>query len=100
MLPAPRPFAPPWTIEELDACFVALMPLPSPSLAALIGPMSLNPLKWKYEDQVGLITATAFGATFGLASGYSPGQGLFNVLWALIGAVVVGGAFYCYRAFR
>jgi CDP-diglyceride synthetase len=60
----------------------------------------LNPLKWKYEDQVGLITATAFGATFGLASSYSPGQGWFNALWALIGAVVVGGAFYCYRAFR
>ena len=41
----------------------------------------LNPLKWKYEDQVGLITATAFGATLGLASGYSPGQGWFNALW-------------------
>ena len=41
MLPAPRPFAPPWTIEELDAGVVALMPLPSPSLAALIGAMSL-----------------------------------------------------------
>ena len=60
----------------------------------------LNPLKWKYEDRVGLITATAFGATLGLASGYSPGQGWFNALWALVGAVVVGGAFYCYRAFR
>ena len=30
MLPAPRPFAPPWTIEELDAGVVALMPLPLP----------------------------------------------------------------------
>jgi uncharacterized membrane protein YeaQ/YmgE (transglycosylase-associated protein family) len=60
----------------------------------------LNPLKWKYEDQVGLIVATAFGAVLGLAIGYSPGHVWFNLLWALIGAVVVGGAVYCYRAFR
>jgi len=32
----------------------------------------LNPLKWKYEDQVGLIIATAFGALLGLADGYAP----------------------------
>src|SRR5215469_1744352 len=35
MLPSPRPFAPPWTIEELDAGVVALMPLPSASPAAI-----------------------------------------------------------------
>jgi uncharacterized membrane protein YeaQ/YmgE (transglycosylase-associated protein family) len=54
----------------------------------------LNPLKWKYQDQVGLITATAFGALLGLVNGYSPGHVWFNLLWALIGAVVVGGAVY------
>jgi hypothetical protein len=50
----------------------------------------LNPLKWKYEDRVRLLIAAAFGALFGLANGYS--HGWFNILWALVGAVVVGGA--------
>jgi uncharacterized membrane protein YeaQ/YmgE (transglycosylase-associated protein family) len=57
----------------------------------------------EHEDQVGLITATAFGALLGLVNGYSPGQVWFNLLWALIGAVIVGGtvgAIYYYRAFR
>ena len=58
----------------------------------------LNPLKWKYEDRVRLLIATAFGALFGFTNGYS--HGWFNILWALVGAVVVGGAVYCYRAFR
>jgi uncharacterized membrane protein (Fun14 family) len=60
----------------------------------------LNPLKWKYEDQVALLVAAGFGALLGLINGYSPGDVWFNILWALIGAVVVGGAVYCYRAFR
>jgi uncharacterized membrane protein YeaQ/YmgE (transglycosylase-associated protein family) len=60
----------------------------------------LNPLKWKYEDQVGLIVATAFGALLGFVNGYAPGHEWHNLLWAVIGAVVVGGAVYCYRAFR
>jgi len=60
----------------------------------------LNPLKWKYEDQVGLVVATAFGAVLGLAIGYSPGQAWFNGLLAFIGAVVVGGWVYWLRAFR
>jgi hypothetical protein len=60
----------------------------------------LNPLKWKYEDQVALLVAAGFGALLGLINGFSPGQEWFNLLWALIGAVVVGGAFYCYGAFR
>jgi hypothetical protein len=34
----------------------------------------LNPLKWKYEDQVGLLVATAFEAALGLATAYSPGH--------------------------
>ena len=60
----------------------------------------LNPLKWKYEDQVGLIIATAFGALLGLAIGYSPGHEPLNALLALIGAIVVGGIVYCLRSFR
>jgi hypothetical protein len=60
----------------------------------------LNPLKWKYEDQVGLIVATSFGAVLGLAMGYSPGHMWFNLLLALIGAVIVGGWVYWLRAFR
>jgi hypothetical protein len=60
----------------------------------------LNPLRWKYQDQVGLSVATAFGALLGLANGYAPGHEWFNLLWALVGAVIVGGAVYCYRAFR
>ena len=60
----------------------------------------LNPLKWKYEDQVGLIIATAFGALLGLVNGYSPGHEWFNLLWALVGAVIVGGLVYYHRASR
>ena len=60
----------------------------------------LKPLKWKYVDQVGLIIATAFGALLGLVIGYSPGQEWFNLLWALIGAVVLGGLAYYHRASR
>jgi len=60
----------------------------------------LNPLKWKYQDQAVLIIASAFGALLALANGYSPGHEWSNALWALIGAVLVGGAVYCYRAFR
>jgi hypothetical protein len=56
-----------------------------------------NPLKWEHVDQVRLLFAAAFGALLGFASAHSHG---FNLLWALIGAVVVSGAFYCFRAFR
>jgi len=57
-----------------------------------------NPLKWERVDQARLLFATAFGALLGFTNGYS--HGWFNLLWALVGAVVVGGAFCCYRAFR
>ena len=61
----------------------------------------INPLKWKYEDRVGLLVAAIVGAVLGIATGYSLEHGWFNILiWALIGAVVVSGAVYCYRAFR
>jgi hypothetical protein len=49
----------------------------------------LNPLKWKYVDRVRLLIAAAFGALFGLTNDYT--HGWFNILWALVGAVVVGG---------
>ena len=58
----------------------------------------LDPRDWKYEDRLRLLFAAAFGALFGFTNGYS--HGWFSLLVALIGAVVVGGAFYCYRAFR
>ena len=59
----------------------------------------LNPLKWRYEDQVGLIVATIAGAGFGILIGYRSQNGLLGTLiWG--GAVVVGGAFYFGRASR
>jgi uncharacterized membrane protein (Fun14 family) len=51
-------------------------------------------------NQVALLVAAGFGALLGLIDGYSPGHVWFNILCALIGAVVVGGAVYCYRAFQ
>jgi hypothetical protein len=71
----------------------------------------INPLKWKPEHRAGLLVATAAGAAVGVAFGYTrlrygwsvtewikerPGDIL---LWALVGAVVVGAAVYCYRIF-
>jgi hypothetical protein len=57
-----------------------------------------NPRKWEYVDRVRLLFATAFGVLLGFTNGYS--HGWFSILWALVGAVVIGGFFYCYRAFR
>ena len=55
----------------------------------------LNPLKWKYESQVGLLASAIAGAGFGILIGYRSEDGLLGTLiWALIGAVAVGGAFY------
>jgi uncharacterized membrane protein YeaQ/YmgE (transglycosylase-associated protein family) len=58
----------------------------------------LDPRKWEYVDRLRLLIAVAFGALLGFTNGYS--HGWFSLLVALIGAVVVAGAFYCYRAFR
>ena len=60
----------------------------------------LNPLEWKHEDRLRLLFASGFGALVGFATDYLPGDLWFNILCALAGAVLVGGAFYCYRAFR
>ena len=61
----------------------------------------LNPLKWKYQDQAGLIIATIAGAGFGIVIAYQSGNGwLGTLIWALIGAVILGGAFYFNQVIR
>ena len=61
----------------------------------------LNPLKWRYQDQAGLIIATLAGAGFGIVIGYRSGnEWLGTLIWALISAVILGGAFYFGRVFR
>jgi uncharacterized membrane protein YeaQ/YmgE (transglycosylase-associated protein family) len=55
------------------------------------------------KERVELLIAAAIGAFLGIATGYATDWGTewFRILiWALIGAVVVSGAVYCYRAFR
>jgi hypothetical protein len=53
------------------------------------------------EDRVELLIAAVIGALLGIVTGYSLGHGwTLTVVWALIGAVVVSGMVYCYRAFR
>jgi hypothetical protein len=59
----------------------------------------LNPLGWKDENRLRLLFVSGFGALVGFATDYLPGDLWFNLLRALIGAVVVCGAFYCYQAF-
>ena len=59
----------------------------------------LNPLKWERVDQVRLLFAVAFGALLGFTAGFRDDLS-FNILCALIGAVLIGRTFYCYRAFR
>ena len=52
-------------------------------------------------DRVELLIAALVGAVLGIVTGYLLEHGWFNILiWALIGAVVVSGAVYCYRVFR
>ena len=59
----------------------------------------LNPLKWKYESQVGLLVSATAGAGFGILIGYQSGnEWLGTLIWALIGAVILAGAFYFGRA--
>ena len=61
----------------------------------------LNPLKWKYQDQAGLIIATIAGAGFGIVIAYQSGNGwLGTPIWVLVSAVILGGAFYFDRVFR
>jgi len=60
-----------------------------------------NPLKWKHEDQVGLLVSTIAGAGLGIVIGHQSGnRWLGTLIWALISAVILGGAFYFNRVFR
>jgi len=58
----------------------------------------LNPLKWERVDKARLLLAAALGALLGFTTGF--GDVWFSILGALVGAVLVGGWFYYYRAFR
>ena len=61
----------------------------------------INPLEWKYQDQAGLIIATIAGAGFGIVIAYQSGNGwLGTFIWALVSAVILGGAFYFNQLFR
>ena len=61
----------------------------------------LNPLKWKYESQVGLLVSAIAGAGFGILIGYRSEDGLLGtVIWALFSAIILGRAFYFGRASR
>ena len=63
--------------------------------------MIINPLKWKYESQVGLLVSTIAGAGFGIVIGYQSGNGwLGTLIWPLISAVILGGAFYLNQVIR
>jgi hypothetical protein len=53
------------------------------------------------RDRLELLVAALAGAALGIVTGYSLGHERLGILtWALIGAVVVSGAVYCYRIFR
>jgi uncharacterized membrane protein YeaQ/YmgE (transglycosylase-associated protein family) len=54
------------------------------------------------KDRAELQIAAVAGAVIGSVTGIVLEHALLlhTLVWALIGAVVVGGAVYCYRAFR
>ena len=53
------------------------------------------------KDRAKLQIAAVAGAVLGVLTGYALGKPLLViVIWALIGAVTVSGAAYCYRALR
>jgi hypothetical protein len=64
-------------------------------------PAEINPLKWKYTTQAGLLVSAIGGTGFGTVIAYQSGDGwLGTFIWALFGAVAVGGAFYFDRVLR
>jgi hypothetical protein len=52
----------------------------------------IDPLKWKYEAQAGLLVSAIAGTGFGTWLG--------TFIWALSGAAILGGAFYVDRVIR
>jgi len=61
----------------------------------------INPLECKYAAQAGLLVSAVAGTGFGTVIAYQSGNGwLGTFIWALTGAVVVGGAFYFDRVIR
>ena len=61
----------------------------------------INPLEWKYTAQAGLLASTIAGAGFGIVISYQSGNGwLGTLIWALISAVILGGAFYFNQVIR
>ena len=61
----------------------------------------IDPLKWKYKAQAGLLVSAIAGTGFGTVIAYQSENGwLGTFIWTLIGAVVVGGAFYLDRVTR
>jgi hypothetical protein len=64
-------------------------------------PAEINPLKWKYTTQAGLLVSAIAGTGFGTVIAYQSGNGwLGTFIWALFGTVAVGGAFYFDRVLR
>jgi hypothetical protein len=67
----------------------------------MLEPGDIDPLKWKYVAQAGLLVSAIAGTGFGVVIAYQSGNGwLGTFIWALTGAVVVGGAFYLDRVTR
>ncbi len=61
----------------------------------------INSLEWKYTAQAGLLASTIAGAGFGIVISYQSGNGWPGTfIWALISAVILGGAFYFDRILR
>jgi uncharacterized membrane protein YeaQ/YmgE (transglycosylase-associated protein family) len=54
------------------------------------------------KDRAELQIAAVVGALLGIVTGILLEHALLlhTIIWALIGAVIVSGAAYCYRAFR
>jgi hypothetical protein len=75
--------------------------MPSRTSSVWINEAPSQPRILMDRDRAELQVAAVVGAVLGGVTGYATDYGWFKILiWALIGAVVVSGAVYCYRAFR
>src|SRR5437879_6225227 len=74
----------------------------------------LNPLDWKPEHRAGMAVASAAGAVVSIVVGYANNDWRLRragfsywlshypadvLMWAIVGALVVGAAVYSYRVF-